>query len=568
MALIETARPLSASRLWPLLAEYYRGRGPGAWLPGGVPFQATSNAAMARCYARLIQQFLLDQKPEELATIVELGAGHGRLGLLVLEELQRLQASSPLGVPPFRLVLSDLSPACIADWRSRPELQPHFDSGRLDVALYSCDARALQLEVSGLTLDSEHICGTLVLLANYFFDSLPLDLFMVEESTLHACLVELHGESAGSELAALRPVFKLEPLGEPAYNEPSWNALLEGYLQSLRKGCVGLPVTAFQILPWWQQLARESCLLLVADKGPLDLAAHEGRALPPFITHQSFSYPVNFHALGQWIAAEGGDFRLCSRRPGSLQLGMFLLRGKLDSCPRLLQGWQEGPETFSPTDFAVLRRATLRGGFELDSFLALMRLAADDAELFWQHSQALLNKAPSVPRHNRRAVLQLLQRVAQRRLVAPPPVELWTRLGRIAAALRCFAQAADWLRAACAGGAEAAVLLELGACLLRTDGARDWWAEARASLQMAGLVAEAEQQEQHDDAWHALRSGCNLLRSKLAALPSEAVVERNALAACWQRARDADPGLAALRRAPAFTSLFQPDPFHREDIRP
>ena len=43
MEIVESPRPLSASRLWNLLLEFYEGLGPEAWRRGTVPQQITAN---------------------------------------------------------------------------------------------------------------------------------------------------------------------------------------------------------------------------------------------------------------------------------------------------------------------------------------------------------------------------------------------------------------------------------------------------------------------------------------------------------------------------------------------
>ena len=81
----------SESPIWELQRTYYEEQGLKAWQSGEVPLYITNNPMIARAYADIIFGFLQDRSrlghTSEPVTILELGAGSGRLAFHVLKEL-------------------------------------------------------------------------------------------------------------------------------------------------------------------------------------------------------------------------------------------------------------------------------------------------------------------------------------------------------------------------------------------------------------------------------------------------------------------------------------------------
>lgn len=59
-SVLEAPTRLSRSVLWELMRNYYNDAGVSAWGSGTVPFFVTSNAHIARAYARLVRGLLRD----------------------------------------------------------------------------------------------------------------------------------------------------------------------------------------------------------------------------------------------------------------------------------------------------------------------------------------------------------------------------------------------------------------------------------------------------------------------------------------------------------------------------
>ena len=140
---------LSESVAWEIQRRFFQTFGPSAWAEEIVPYYVTTNAYVARCYARLIVAWVEDIldldaddgaaaiDPDEPIYVIELGAGTGRLSFLLSHELAILSQERKL--PRFRVVGTDFAEANIALWPDHPDLHRAFAEGRMDGAIFDAD---------------------------------------------------------------------------------------------------------------------------------------------------------------------------------------------------------------------------------------------------------------------------------------------------------------------------------------------------------------------------------------------------------------------------------------------
>lgn len=133
----------------------------------------------------------------------ELGAGSGKFGYLLAHALHEvLGPGGGAAVPGFAsprvvVVLTDFAEANVDAWESMGGLRDLADAGRVDFATFDAgNDEELRLRRSGAVLRAGTVANPLVAVANYFFDTLPVDAFSVCGGELREVLV-----SAGS----LRP---------------------------------------------------------------------------------------------------------------------------------------------------------------------------------------------------------------------------------------------------------------------------------------------------------------------------------------------------------------------------
>ena len=181
--------PLSQSPVWQQQRAFYEDNASEAFAE--IPHEAVDNPWVAAAYARVIEAFLRDQ-PAERVQIVELGAGAGRFAHGLARELRH----------PFTYTLTDFAESQLEDWRGHEGLEG-FEFARVDLT-------------GEIALDVE---GPLVVIANYVFDSLPVDAFAVDDGALSECVVD---EDFRFTRRPARP-----------YGDPDLDALLEHYATAL-----------------------------------------------------------------------------------------------------------------------------------------------------------------------------------------------------------------------------------------------------------------------------------------------------------------------------------------------
>lgn len=145
----------------------------------------TSNSFVADAYAKVIIGLLRDvteavssairSDPREPVYIVEVGAGHAKLSFLIIRALMAMKDTFP-ETPheyPFVVVATDVSKACVDDWRQQEMLQPLVKAGLLDFAVFNAETdKSLTLTESGTILRKGSSTNPMVLVCNYLFDSL------------------------------------------------------------------------------------------------------------------------------------------------------------------------------------------------------------------------------------------------------------------------------------------------------------------------------------------------------------------------------------------------------------
>jgi hypothetical protein len=362
---------LSESMIWSVQRGFYERLGPRAWSDGVVPHYITSNPFIARGYARLVHSFWRDvtrrgvrstEGAQPRLYLIELGAGHGQLSFLLLNELlARLDA---VGVPreAFRYVMTDFSAKNIEAWKAMPQLRSLADAGVLDFARFDLTTDTqLKLECSGETLTPGSL-DALVIVANYVFDCIPQDMLAVANGQLHECRVSVF--SADEGLKADDPEwfrrislgFTQVPIPAEHYEDPAKNAVLAGYGASLGDTRFLFPVTAMRSLRTLSRLAHGPTLVVSADKGITEERTMVNLDLTSMALHgNSFSMMVNFHAIGQYVQALGGFTLLPVDRHQSLTVAGFVLGLEAGEAIETRLAFHDDLELFGPDDFLALR---------------------------------------------------------------------------------------------------------------------------------------------------------------------------------------------------------------------
>ena len=318
--LLEEGVRLSRSKIWDIQAHYYANQGVNAW-ENAVPNFVTSSVYMAESYAESILAFLTDYYDRldlsEPVYVVEMATGTGRFSFHLLRELTRKMAAFARFQPvKLRYVMTDFTANNVEFWQSHERFAPFVAEGKLDFAVFNpLEDEALTLTVSGAQLAAGQVVNPMIAIANYFFDSIPMDVFRVESKNLKEGLVHLERCLEGVDPESLPHITQVTPhfeyrelFNKHYYADAGMNEVLNAYRHQLKSGTVLFPVGAFDVVRNLQTISNQQLVLLSSDKAytctedMIQFERHE------FAIHDgAFSYMVNYHALGQYFQQQGGQ---------------------------------------------------------------------------------------------------------------------------------------------------------------------------------------------------------------------------------------------------------------------
>ena len=483
-SLLESDRPLSQSLLWQRQRDFYVERGPRAWTEDLVPQYITNNPFLAEIQAGIVAAFLDDCFPPEDAPpsrspghalrILELGAGPGRFACLFLRNL--VEHLRRRGLPPdsVRYCIADCAPASLEAWRANPHLAEFAAAGLLEFALYE-GGQPLAPLLAGRT--SPVPPGARVLIANYLFDSLPQDAFVIREGEIAEALVTTRSAQSDARgapaLSQLQLTWKNVPVPPGRYPDPSWNRILEHYRSRLPAATVLFPSGALQLLDQARRAAAGArLLLLAADKGYTaedDLAFSQGTPTLEFHGPDCFSQTVNFDALAKYIEAQGGAALLPDKRSANLSLCAFLHGRPGDQFPQTRIAYRTSQEAFGPDDlFSLLGWLNQQlQSLSIAQALAVLRLTRWDPIALVRLFPVMAPQLRNVVRERSDLREAVLRAWANRFPVRPDENVLAFDCGVILLELRYFAEALPLFQASEQTlGRSAATSYNLGLCAL------------------------------------------------------------------------------------------------------
>ncbi|MFD1884897.1 SAM-dependent methyltransferase [Paenibacillus wenxiniae] len=422
----------SEAPIWELLREYYEQEGLDAWRNDGIPQYVTSNPMIAAAYTDMIVAFLLDRQQQggarETIYIVEIGAGAGRLAGHILHELCRVRDEVVEGLPSFRYVMTDLAADSVAAWQQHPALQTYVAQGVLDLARFDAMAdTALQLAVSGETLQADRLQEPIVLIANYFFDSLPQELIRLEDGKVYEADIELipvapdgqtgtdypkeigtqfqqqseqqasdiddRARSASHRLNELRIEYTYRHAPEYEQADHRYADLLTLYRQQLDDAYVLLPWASIDCLQRLNRLSKAGFVLITADKGEHLLDGWRLEEPPELTLHGGggFSLNANYHAIGYVFGEQGAEVLFPPHHYTGINVGCMLNVAQPRRYSGLRMAYDRSAARFGPDEFFSLKRwiDERLDEMELAPWLAFWRLGNYDAEFFIQSTERL-----------------------------------------------------------------------------------------------------------------------------------------------------------------------------------
>ena len=421
---LESFKPFSESLIWQLNRDFYQDTGIEAWSKAIVPHNMTSSSMVGKTYAELILGFLKDLAAKGQTTdtvyILELGAGHARLAFHIIKHLEALKALLELELPPYCYIVSDIVADNLNFFKNHPQLQTYFEQGILDYAYFDAvESTAIQLEYSKTLINSQDLNQPILAIANYFFDSLPNDLFLIQNKTISACSMALHSSINPKEAKAIDLLknitasYQKTPLSNAFYSNPISNEILEDYKDTLSDSHLFFPQKGLECLNNLIAFSKKGLMVLSMDKGFHEIHEIDKREEPDMVTHGSFSLWVNYHALGQFCQKKGGKALFSSFSTFHLELGCLLFLPEHNSYQHTHLAYERFVNNFGPDDFNSIKKLAYRviSKLSIVELIALLRLSAYDSTFFMKILPQLKNLSQRINFNERKRLAESLHQV-------------------------------------------------------------------------------------------------------------------------------------------------------------
>ncbi|MFF2016817.1 tetratricopeptide repeat protein [Paenibacillus sp. NPDC058177] len=385
----------SEAPIWELQRAYFEEKGMKAWEDDEVPQYITSNPMIAEAYAEMIFGFLQDRAAQghvsEPVTILELGAGAGRLAFHIVRQLREIRNYAGLTLPPVRYVMSDLAAKNVASWQRHPGLLSLVDEGLLDFARFDAvNDTELHLTQSKVVIRPGDLEQPLLVIANYFFCSIPQELLYVDEGKIFECEVALkfpeqvEGLSQSELLKKVVPEFQYRRAASYEEDTHPYQGVIQIYQDKLEDSHILFPAAGLMCMERLNALSQAGFLLITADKGDHRLENWEFAPPPELIHHGCFSLTANYHAIQHAFEQKGAVSLFTQHHYKDINAGCILMLQDPASYVQTRLAYRRFIDRFGPDDFYCLKGSVDQhlGEMELRQLLAFWRLGGYDAELF------------------------------------------------------------------------------------------------------------------------------------------------------------------------------------------
>lgn len=420
----EKFHPFSKSPLWELQRRYFSEAGVAAWSSGEVPHYVTSNPQMAAAYARFLFAFMLEfQSKYPNASnfyIVELGTGSGRFSYHMLKALQKLTENHLGKAPDFVYVMTDFVAENLHFWEEHPRFQPYFDAGKLDYASFDAEHdEEIYLRKSRKHLGPGDVKQPLLVIANYFFDSLSHELFHFSNGVIQHCLLKLNnydasaGLEAGEALKQIELEYDYKSVKKPPFSDRTYLDILKIYQQNLDNSHVLFPVVGMTCIERLKKISEHGLLLLTADKAYHAIEDLDFLRAPTLSKHGSFSLTTNYHALKMHCQLSGGVALFPNRLSHHLPVGCLLYVEQAEDYKHSIRHFGVNFNEFSPDDFFTIKKHIEQQIDQLSirDLFSYLRLSGYDARLFQQVAGRFQDLIKRFSENERFALLQLVANV-------------------------------------------------------------------------------------------------------------------------------------------------------------
>lgn len=297
--LIDTPHSLASSVIWDYSSNFYKSEGPNAWNPGKIPYSITHHHLIVEGYAKIIKALIVkNDNSNNIVTILEIGCGIGHFAWLLIREVES-QLQRELTKLDVKYVLSDLIDSNLSFASNHPQLKGYFERELLET---------FQFEISGNNSISKLYPGTIVVVANYAFDSSPQDIFHMDEGEI--CLIKptIYGSKECDDFSDdtdnLHFIYEKVPTTSSYYNESEINRILYSLSKRGGSGYLSFPINVLRFLI---SIKNEEFVLLTSDLPRPEWKSPLTQNLPQLNWRGGIWMSIDFEVLNSWINHRDGQ---------------------------------------------------------------------------------------------------------------------------------------------------------------------------------------------------------------------------------------------------------------------
>lgn len=322
----------SVTDFWNNVGKRYLNQSIDAWNQN-VPFECTNNPDIAYRYAKLVTHYILDcrhQGYQGKFVLLECGAGLGQFAYLFLQQLFKNLEQTKVPTACLHYIMCDQNEKTRHFWHHHPQLGSFFKSGAASSAGFSMQGN---LDIHS-DINPEHITtGRLILIANYFFDSLPQTPFQKVKGHYKPCTIKeknpLFFKNKTTTLQFYPQVQAQAPFGWT----PGYDTILEQHHECELTHLL-MPDGPMKLIQWLTAHNNYPLLLLVTDKGFTDFTYERYGDHFDIINTGIYSSCVNFFALDSYIRnVHHGSSYLAPPDHVTLSSNIFLTDDRLENYP-------------------------------------------------------------------------------------------------------------------------------------------------------------------------------------------------------------------------------------------
>lgn len=456
---IEKKTPFSKSLVWQINKDFYQQNGIAAWSEDIVPHQITNSSLAATTYAELIYAFLKDlesnEKTDNIVYILELGSGHGRLCFNILSHLDELISAGDTCSTQYCYILSDIVEDNLAFYSSHPKLQDYYKRGILDISYFDAtDSQDLILRKSNTTISHGELDQPILAIANYFFDSLPNELFYFQDTDVFNCSVSIDslidplGKSAHELISQMELTYHNSPAVSPNFDNDILNTILTQYSQAYIDSYILFPKIAMECLSTISSLSKMGLVLLTMDKGYKEIHELAARKKPDFVKHGSFSLWVNFHAISQYCILNGGLSLFDPNTNLSIDLGCLSFLEHSDEYHLFNETYRKHASQLNLDDINSMKKLVYKNlsTANLSELLGLIRLNSYDSSIFISLLPIIKSLSKDISVKQRTRLKQTITQVWKKYYAIKKDYDLPYELGGLLYDLGYYKEALDYFR--------------------------------------------------------------------------------------------------------------------------